>query len=116
MASLSLIRAHFHALAQSAQPAASAAHLPFPDSLWATEARIREGVDALVHPTRWRVRWLANDGTCRTFYLKGTHESVRARAHSFFTSGTILVEPAPFPYGPERFDARLSLSTTTGEI
>lgn len=99
--------------------AATAAHPPehhFPDSLWSAERSIREAVDGLIYPARWRVLWLpAEPGavTPRTFYLKGTHTEVTARAHSFFTSGTVVIEPAPSLGGPEIIDRRIN---TIGRI
>jgi hypothetical protein len=95
-------------------PAAPAAAPPsdhFSDSLWAAESRIRESIDALVYPSRWRVTWLpAESGpvTPRVFYLKGTHAQVTARAHAFFVLGTVVIEPAPFLDG-EIFDRRVNI-------
>jgi hypothetical protein len=88
---------------------------PFHNSTWQAEQAIREAVDSLVYFSRWRVLWLpAEPGppVPRTYYLRGTHAEVMARAHAFFTSGTVVVDPAPFPAGPEVFDRRINLVTT----
>lgn len=86
----------------------------FPDSTWQAERRIRECVDALIYPTRWRVCWMPTEPgrtKPRIFFLKGTHAGVTRRAHAFFSSGTVVIEPAIFPDGQEFIDARLN---TTG--
>lgn len=87
-------------------------HPPFLDEDWLREQRLREAIDSLVHPLRWCVVWLPADGARRTFYLRGTHASVTARARQFFPSGTFAVEPAPVQHAPEAFDRRLCVTTT----
>ncbi len=86
-------------------------HVHFPDSAWRTESAIREAVDGLLYPARWRVLWLPAEPSSpipRTFYLRGTHAEVTARARAFFAFGTVVVEPAPH-FGGESFDRRLNI-------
>lgn len=90
----------------------------FPDSTWAAESRIREAVDGLVYSSRWRVVWLpveAGAPSPRTFYLRGTHAQVMARAHAFFTVGIVVVDPAPFGHD-ERIDRRLNTSGRVSNV
>lgn len=90
----------------------SRAHRPdeFTAHAWNAEQRLRESVDSL-SATRWRVVWVPAEPTPvvpRTFYLNGTHAQVMARAHSFFTSGVVVMEPA-LTIGGEIFDKRLNV-------